>query len=198
MSLLTFPYVTPAYAPQVGAVRGTAFATEVTTARSGIERRRILQTVPRDTLEARWGRRDDARSIAEGVVDFFRQASGAALAFVAFDFDASFAHTRIHVGTTDGAKTVWNLPCAEAATSVTVYLDGVLQSSGFTLATGGANGRKKITFAPAPAAGKAITVGFTGQRAWVCRFLDDTLGLEMDETGLYTLSLRLLEVKGEE
>jgi len=198
MALLTFPYTTPAYAPQVGAVRSIGYATEVTTARSGIERRRVTQSVPREGLNARWGRREDARAISEGIADFFRQTLGAARAFVAFDFDASSVHTRVFVGTTTGARTVWDLPCKVGATAVTVYLDGVLQASGFTLSDDGANGRRKITFSPAPAAGKAITVNFTGQRAWACRFESDQLELEADDNGLYNLALRLIEVKGEE
>lgn len=200
MALPTFPYVTTAYAPQVGAVRGIGFSTAITPTKSGKnEKRRVEWTVPRETLSARWGRREDAKTLAEGIADFFRQTFGPALAFVAFDCDAAFVHTRVYVpkGTTDGTRTVWNLPCADAATSVTVYLDGVLQSSGFTVATGGANGRKKITFSPAPAAGKTLTVGFTGQRAWNCRFEGDVLELEYDDNGLYTFAVRLVEVDEE-
>jgi hypothetical protein len=200
MALLTFPYNTPANGPQVGAVRGIGFSTVVTATESGRnEKRRVQWTTPRETLAARWGRREDAKTLAEGIADFHRQTYGAGLAFVAFDCDAAFAHTRVFVpkGTTDGTRTVWNLPCAEAATSVTIYLDGVLQTTGFTVANGGANGRKTVTFSPAPAAGKTITCNFTGQRAWNCRFENDVLELEYDDNALYAFALRLVEVDEE-
>lgn len=200
MALLTFPFNTPANGPQVGAVRGIESSTAITPTKSGKnEKRRIQWTVPRETLAARWGRREDAKTLAEGIVDFSLQTHGPALAFVAFDCDAAFIHTRIYVpkGTTDGTRTVWNLPCAAAATSVTIYLDGVLQSSGFTVSSDGANGRKKVTFTSAPAAGKTITCGFTGQRAWNCRFEGDVLELEYDDNGLYTFAVRLVEVDEE-
>ena len=199
MALLTFPFNSP-YGPQVGAVRGIGFSTTITPTESGRnEKRRIEWTQAQETLAARWGLREDAKALAEGIADFHRQTFGRGLAFVAFDFDAAFGHTRVYVpkGTTDGARTVWNLPCAAAATSVSIYLDGVLQASGFTVTADGANGRKKLTFTVAPAAGKTITCAFTGQRAWNCRFESDVLELEADDNGLYAFSLRLAEVDEE-
>ncbi len=195
--MLTFPYTSPADAPQVGAVRGVEFRTEISTSRSGIERRRATRTLPTAMLSARWGAREDARAIAAAIEAFFISTRGAATSFVAFDFDPDFPHTGVYVGTTDGAEDEWVLPCKTTATSLAVFLDGVLQASGYTVTDDGANGRKKITFTAPPAAGKAITLSFTGQRAWVCRFESDVLELEFDEAGLYALSLRLREVKGE-
>ena len=200
MALLTFPFNSPANGPQVGAVRGIGFSTTITPTESGRnEKRRIEWTTAQGTLVARWGLREDAKALAEGIADFHRQTFGRGLAFVAFDFDATFAHKRVNVtkGTTDGARTVWNLPCAAAATGVSIYLDGVLQSTGFTLSGDGANGRKKITFAPAPTAGKKLTTDFTGQFAPACRFDNDVLELEADDNGLYAFSLRLVEVDEE-
>jgi hypothetical protein len=199
MALLTFPFNSP-NGPQVGAVRGIGFSTVVTATESGRnEKRRIRWTTAQEILVARWGRRDDAKTIAEGIADFHRQTFGAGLAFVAFDFDATFAHTRVYVpkGTTNGTRTTWNLPCAAAATSVSIYLDGVLQSTGFSVTTDGANGRQKVTWTVAPAAGKTITCNFTGQRAWACRFESDLLELEADDNGLYAFALRLVEVDEE-
>ena len=194
MSLLTFPLIDPSVGPQVGATRSILTSTSVVRTQSGNERRRLMQTIPTEALAATWGPRDDSRWVAEQVAAFFRQTGGPALAFVAFDFDYSFGHQRIYVGTGDGTTTVFQLPCRDTASSIAVYSDGVEQTSGITLAAGD-NERKKVTFATAPAAGKVLTASFTGQRAWVCRFAEDQLDLEMGDAGSYGLSIRLIEVR---
>ena len=122
---------------------------------------------------------------------------GPALPFVAFDFDYSFGHQRIYVGTGDGTTTVWNLPCRDTASSIHVYVDGVEDTNLFTLSDDGANEREKVTFDTAPAAGKVLTASFIGQRAWECRFADDELVLVQEEAGYYGLTVRLIEVRGE-
>ncbi len=193
----TFPLIDPSVGPQVGASRAIRTSTSIARTQSGLERRRVLRTIPGEELTAAWGPRDDARWVAEQIAAFFRQVGGPALPFVAFDFDYSFGHQRIYVGTGDGTTTVWNLPCRDTASSIHVYVDGVEDTNLFTLSDDGANEREKVTFDTAPAAGKVLTASFIGQRAWECRFADDELVLVQEEAGYYGLTVRLIEVRGE-
>jgi len=198
MALLTFPLIDPSVGPQVGASRTIRTATSIVRTQSGLERRRVLRTIPGEELTGFWGPgREDSRWIAEQVAAFFRQTGGPALPFVAFDFDYSFGHQRIYVGTGDGATTAWNLPCRDTASAITLFKDGVEVTTGLTLSDDGANERKKGTFSTAPAAGVVITASFIGQRAWECRFGDDELELSMEDAGFYGLTVRLAEVRGE-
>lgn len=195
--MLTFPLIDPSVAPQVGAVRGISFSTQVARSQTGLERRRVLQTIPRENLVARWAPSDDSRWVAEQVSAFFRQVGGAGVSFVAYDFDYSFSHQRIYVGTGDGTTVAWDLPCRDTASSIKVYKDGTEQTSGITLSDDGTNERKKVTFGTAPAAGVVITASFQGQRAWVCRFASDTLDVTISEADLYELEIGLTQVVGE-
>ena len=198
MALLTFPLIDPSVGPQVGAARTLRSSTSIVRTQSGLERRRVMATVPGEELSADWAPRDASRWVAEQVAAFFRQTGGPAIPFVAFDFDYSFGHQRVYVGTGDGTTTVWNLPCRDTASAVQVYKDGTEQTSGVTVSTDGANERAKVTFGTAPAAGAVVTMSFVGQRAWVCRFGDDVLTLETGDAGSYALADRLVEVRGEE
>lgn len=198
MALLTFPLIDPSVAPQVGASRSIRTSTKITRTETGLERRRIRATIPTDDFEARWNPRDDSRWIAEQLAAFFRQTGGPALPFVAYDWDYSFGHQRIYVGTGNGTRTVWNLPCRNTASTIKVYSDGVEQTSGLTLADTGDNEAKKATFSTAPAAGKVLTASFTGQLRIVCRFAEDRLQLEHADAMLYGISVALVGVKGEE
>lgn len=193
----TFPLIDPAVAPQVGASRAIRTATAIARTQSGLERRRVLRTIPGEELTASWRPRDDSRWIAEQIAAFFRQVGGPALPFVAFDFDYSFGHQRIYVGTGDGTEDEFTLPCRDTASGVVLFKDGVEVTSGVTLSDDGANEREKATFSAAPAAGVVITASFVGQRAWECRFADDELVLVQEDAGCYGLSLRLIEVRGE-
>lgn len=199
MALLTFPLIDPSVGPQVGASRKIRTATSVARTQSGRERRRVMRTIPGEELTAYWGpAREDSRWIAEQVAAFFRQTGGPALPFVAFDFDYSFGHQRIYVGTGDATTTVFQLPCRDTASSIVLFKDGVEVTSGLTLSDDGDNERKKATFSAAPAAGIVITASFVGQRAWVCRFAEDELELVQEDAGFYGLTVRLSAVPGEE
>ena len=70
-----------------------------------------------------------------------------------------------------------------------VYLNGVAQSSGFSLTT-----PNTLTFATAPGAGVAITADFS--YAFQCRFLDDQNDFENFTSGLWTVqTLKFRSVK---
>jgi len=196
--MLTFPLIDPSVAPQVGAVRSVETATSILRL-AGRERRRILATVPTDTLEMRWTPyREDSRWIAEQLAAFFRQTGGPALPFVCYDWDYSFGHQRIYVGTGNGTTTVWDLPCRDTASNITVYSDGVEVTVGLTLSDDGANEAKKATFAVAPLAGKVLTASFTGQLRIIARFAEDRLALEYAEAMTYGIAVRIVGLRGEE
>lgn len=197
MSLQTFPYVEPADAPAVGSSRGPTFATEITVSRNGREQRRPLSSVGRERLDVQFPPREGIRAVAQAIEAFFRARKGSAEAFVLFDFDPTYVHAGIYVGDGNGTTTQFDLPCRVGATSVSIYLDGVLQSSGFTLSDAGANGRRRVTFTVAPTAGKLISCDFTGQRAFVVRFESDRLTLKTEQAGAYSLAFSVVEVPGE-
>ncbi len=199
MALLTFPLIDPSVAPQIGASRSIRTATQIVRAQTGLERRRVLATIPTVDFEAHWNPRDDSRWIAEQLSAFFRQTAGPALPFVAYDWDYSFGHQRIYIGTGDGTDTAWNLPCRDTASAITVYSDGTeVAGADLTLSDDGDNEAMKVTFDTAPAAGKVLTASFTGQLRIVCRFGEDQLRLEFADAGLYGISVPLVGLKGEE
>jgi len=193
----TFPYYEPADAPSVGYSRGPRFGTEIVATMTGLEQRRILMPIPRQFLRISFGLRDGITAMVQAIEEFFVARKGKAEAFVLYDCDASYQHRAVYVGTTDGTTTVWDLPCRTTATSLSLYLDGVLQSSGFAIADTGANMRKRVTFSPAPAAGKHITLTFTGQRAFTVRFDSDDLTIRNEDGGLYTVAFDAVTVLGE-
>lgn len=195
--MLTFPLIDFTVAPQIGAVRSVNTSTSIRRTPNR-ERRRLLATIPTDDFEMRWNPRDDSRWIAEQLAAFFRQTGGPAFPFVCYDWDYSFGHQRIYVGTGNGTRTVWNLPCRDTASDITVYSDGVEQTTGLTLSDDGDNEAKKATFTAAPAAGKVLTASFTGQLRVVARFAEDRLSLEYADALMYGISVRLVGLKGEE
>lgn len=197
MALLTFPMIDPSVAPQIGSARELVAATRITKTETGLERRRVRATYLTVDLAAVWAPRDDSRWIAEQISAFFRQTAGPAIPFVAYDWDHSFGHQRVYVGTADGTRTVWTLPCRDTASAITVYSDGVEQTTGLTLSDDGDNEAKKATFSTAPAAGKVLTASFTGQLRVVCRFGEDRLRLEFADAGAYGISIPLVGLKGE-
>jgi hypothetical protein len=198
MALLTFPLIDPSVAPQVGAARDIVTSTSIKRTETGLERRRVRATIPTDDMEAHWNPREDSRWIAEQLAAFFRQSAGPAIPFVAYDWDYSFGHQRIYVGTGDGTRVAWNLPCRDTASAIKVYSDGVEQTTGLTLSDDGDNEAKKATFGTAPVAGKVLTCSFTGQLRIICRFGEDQLRLEFADAMLYGISVSLVGLKGEE
>jgi hypothetical protein len=104
------------------------------------------------------------------------------------------------IGTGDGATTVFPLlasiggysgPVYGTSGASAVYLNGVSQSSGWSVSTGYL---PAIAFASAPGAGVAITADFG--ILWLCRFAEDIQDFEEFMTMLWTLrTLRLMTVR---
>lgn len=198
MPLPTFPWVTPSDAPLVGFRSGVSFRTEVTTARSGVEKRRIAWAYPRHLLgNLDWSRMENAATKANALYAFFCARKGRAEAFVIFDFDAARSYTDVRVGIATAAQTVIDLPSRDA-TSVTVKLNGVTKTGTFA-ALAGANGGDRFTLDVAATGGEVITASFTGQRKHVVRFDADELNIESLGNLRYGgLTVPIIEVIGEE
>lgn len=176
MSLATFLWVATTDAPRVGARTAARFRTKVTTAESGVEKRRICWPRPKHRLDLDWSRMENAATKANALYDFFVARKGMGEAFIVFDFDATRAYVDVRVGIATAAQTVIDLP-SRNATSVTVKLDGVAKAGTFA-ALGGANGRDKFTLDVGATGGEVITASFTGQRAFPARLDIDELTIE--------------------
>lgn len=197
MTLPTFPWVAPSDAPRVGGTAGAAFSTEVSEARSGIEFRRYLQTLPRHRLTMDFSRQENAATKADTLYAFFCARKGRAEAFAIFDFNPLRSYTDVFVCAATAGQTVLNLPCRNA-TSVTVKLD-VVTKTGSLSATAGTNGRDRFTLSVGATGGETVTVSFTGQRFYVVRFDIDEMTIEYLTNRLHGgLSFPVRELKSEE
>lgn len=196
MALATFLWVAPSDAPRVGARITARFRTKVTTAESGVEKRRICWPRPKHRLDLDWSRMENAAIKANALYDFFVARLGMAGAFIVFDFDATRAYSDVRVDVATAAQTVINLP-SRNATSVTVKLDGVTKTGTFA-ATAGLNGRDKFTLTVGATGGEVITASFTGQRAYPARLDIDELTIEYLTNRLHGgLALPCVEVFNE-
>ena len=197
MALATFPFVDTTAAPRVGAKAGARFRTQVTTAQSGVEKRRKRWPLGRHVLEMDWSRKENAYTIADALFAFFEARGGMAEAFVVFDFNAVRSYVDVRFAAATAGQTTFNLP-SRNATSVTVKLNGVTKTGTFT-ATAGANGRDRFVLSVAAVGGELVTVSFTGQRAYVARNANDELTLEYLTNRLVGgLTISLIEVFAEE
>jgi len=134
------------------------------------------------------------------IVGFFEQCRGenAPFYFEPPELSPVFAQT---IGTGDGSTTVFafdvpiggvSLSPANVGSSPNIYLDGVLQSSGYTVNTVVLS--PSVTFTTAPAPGVAVAGDF--HWFFLCRFDDDSADAEEFLSRLYALqSLRLKTVR---
>jgi uncharacterized protein (TIGR02217 family) len=151
----------------VGAVGGPAFSTTVIATASGYEQRNVNRAEARGRWNVATGikRRED---VAE-LIEFFRCRMGRAYGF-RFKDHTDFRAIAQLLGTGDGSTTSFQLgkrytsgPATvtrtirkPVASTVKVYRDGVLASTGLTVdTTTGA-----VTFSTAPAVGVVVTADF--------------------------------------
>ena len=135
----------------------------------------------------------------QAIAGFFEQASGADEPFWVAPPGLSAAAGQA-IGTGDGTATVFPLvasiggysgPVYGTSGVSAVYLDGVLQASGWSVSSGYL---PAITFASPPGAGVAITADFG--ILWLCRFAEDVQDFEEFMTMLWALrTLRLMTVR---
>jgi uncharacterized protein (TIGR02217 family) len=135
----------------------------------------------------------------QSLMGLYLQCQGQANPFLFFDPTDNSVTGQV-IGTGNGSTTAFQLIRSVASAtdpvlqpiSPAIYLNGALQTSGYSISTGANSGL--ITFATAPASGVAIT--WTGQFYWLCRFLDDQMDFENFMVGLWTVkSVKFRSVK---
>jgi hypothetical protein len=123
--------------------------------------------------------------------DFYMARRGAFESFYFYTIDADTFNEPLYVGMGDGMASTFDLP-GKSTSAQSIYLDGVLQSSGFNILTGGGDGSSdRVHFTTAPAAGLVIVCTFSGFMRIRCRFQDDKLTKERFSVALYKTGLSL-------
>lgn len=127
--------------------------------------------------------------------NFFMATKGQKNAFWFFD-PAPIAgnvtsHVGQYVGIGNGVSQIFDLPGKSTSTRV-LYVNGAVQSSGFSYLTGGGDGSAdRVQFTVAPALGDLITVDFTGQLRIRSRFAADKLSRESFSRILFNYGIKL-------
>lgn len=121
--------------------------------------------------------RDDVNDEYQTLVSFFNSRQGR-FDYFYYQDPSEYQVTAQGLGSGDGVQTQFPLvkslgtfsePVFHSPSVTAVYLDGVLQSSGWTLtASTGGYGDDTITFSTPPGSGVAVTADF--QFVYVCRF----------------------------
>ena len=134
------------------------------------------------------------------IVGFFEECEGEATSFY-FEPPTLSPVAAQPIGTGDGSTATFpftvsiggaTLSPAGVGTVSAVYLNGVVQSGGYTVNTTAL--APSVTFATAPAAGVAVTADFHWY--FLCRFDDDSEDFEEFMAALYALrSLKLRTVR---
>ena len=184
-----------------GSSGGPTFSTDVIEAFSGFEQRNINWSAARARYNVAHGVK--TQSQLDELIAFFRARQGKAIGFRFKDW-ADYQAVAQNIGTGNGSQTVFQLT-KKYTSSVTVtrvikkpvnnatlkvYLNAVLQSSGYTVnyATG------EITFTTAPGSGVAVTADFEFDVP--VRFDTDQLDAAIDDFGTRSWSdIPLVEVR---
>lgn len=184
-----------------GSSGGPTFSTDVIEAFSGFEQRNINWSAARARYNVAHGVK--TQSQLDELISFFRARQGKAIGFRFKDW-TDYQAVAQNIGTGNGSQTLFQLT-KKYTSSVTVtrvikkpvnnatlkvYLNAVLQSSGFTVnyATG------EITFTTAPGSGVAVTADFEFDVP--VRFDTDQLDAAIDDFGTRSWSdIPLVEVR---
>lgn len=182
MSISQFPTGLPGITYNI--VRTTQNSTRKLTARSGLNYRSKNWTSPIYTYNLTYSVLRQGRNGLTELSTLFGFINQMAGQYQAFAFDDSYTPddsvTTQQLGVGNGTQTVFPLvrsfggytdPVLLANTVSAVYLNGVLQGSGYTLTQIGSYGTDSITFASAPGNGVPVTASFTF--FWVCSFDED-------------------------
>lgn len=157
--------------------RKSMFNTKVLSAQTGREFRASFTSYPKYTIDLTF----DYLSLADwkSLLGFFNQRRGRFDSFLFEDInDKSVVAQSIGTGT--GSQTTFQLvrvlggftePCENINGTPSIYLNGVLQVSGYTISATGV-----VTFSAAPSLGVAIT--WTGDYYWRVRFDQDSSEFE--------------------
>jgi uncharacterized protein (TIGR02217 family) len=184
-----------------GSSGGPEYATDIVVSQSGHEQRNIHWSQARARYNVAHGVKTKAQ--LDALIAFFRARKGRANGFRFKDWTDYQAIAQL-LGTTNGVQTSFVLTkhytsggasetrriTKPVASSVTVYLAGVRQTSGLSvdLASG------TVTFSSPPASGKAVTADFEFDVP--VRFDTDRLSSTLEAYGVHSwLDIPLVEVR---
>ncbi len=178
------------FTPAFGLKEDIEFSTLIFQADSGKEKRRSKWSKGIRTLDT-WLENENETAVSL-IWEFFKARKGKYDTFWV-KFPTSFKVTLEVVGTGGGGQTVFNLDYFSVdLASFKVYLNGILQVSGYTVSNDLTNEIAKITFSVAPGAGVAVTASY--EYYIQVRFDDDKLSRELVQYKLYNTTLKFKEV----
>lgn len=178
------------FTPAFGLKEDIEFSTLIFQADSGKEKRRSKWSKPIRTLDT-WLENENEEAV-NLIWEFFKARKGKFDTFWV-KFPTSFKVPGEAVGAGNGSQTVFNLDYFPVVlSSAKVYLNGILQVSGYTISNDLTNEIAKITFNVAPGAGVVITADY--EYYIQVRFDDDKLSRELVQYKLYNTTLKLKEV----
>ena len=179
-------------------------STRVLTATSGVEYRAQNWSSPRwkFSIPIAFLRQFGSYTEQTSLIGFILTAAGQ---FAAWRYDDPFDDTATNqnLGTGTGSQTAFPLlrtiggftePVLYCSSMNAVYLNGVLQTSGYTLTQSGTYGPDTLTFTSAPSSGAIVTVSFNFN--FVCRFTTDEPELSNDLAYIWSQkALEFISVK---
>jgi hypothetical protein len=188
MSILPIASITPDL-PQDPITEELEFKTLISNYEpQGREQRKEKWHFPRRNLTINY--KDITKEQCRLLWAFYIARKGPREAFSVF-LTRTDSYVEEYVGVGDGSTLTFNLPC-KSSVGVSVYLDSVIQPSGYTLThLSGADGEDKITFDSAPEAGAVITVTFTGYLKVRSRFMEDKTSFDDFYRRVFVIGLKL-------
>lgn len=178
------------FTPNFGFKESIKFYTNIFQGDSGKEKRRSKWAAPLRTLE--FNLENESESDIDAIWDFYVARKGRYDTFwVKFPTDKNKKVVGEAVGTAGGAETEFPLDKFPVDTdSVKVYIDGVLQTSGYTIDNNLTEEQAKIIFSSPPSGVLTADYEFYIQ----VRFSEDELTREGVSVRLFSVGLGLVEV----
>lgn len=167
------------------------FSTLISPFDSGNEQRRSKWVFPRFNVRLRFS--NLSKTDMAVLWNFFMARRGAYEAFYFFTPAALLPEswTGQYCGTGTGAMTTFDIPGVNTS-GHNIYIDGVLQVSGYSILYGGGDGGSdRVEFSGAPASGSIVSADFAGRLRIRCRFKNDKMNAELFEFMLYRTGLEL-------
>jgi len=122
--------------------------------------------------------------------NFYNARRGAYEAFYVYALDTA-DYKGLFVATADGSTTTFDIP-GKSTSEQSIYLNGILQSSGYSILTGGGTENSdRVEFSSAPPEGTVISCDFTGYLRNRCRFEEDSMSWEWFSVACHTTGLQL-------
>lgn len=178
------------FTPEFGLKEDIEFSTLIFQADSGREKRRSKWSKPIRTLDC--SLENENEEAVNLIWEFFKARKGKYDTFWV-KFPTSFKVNAEAAGTGNGSQTVFNLDCFPVdPASVKVYLDGILQVSGYTITNDLTNEVAKIIFSSPPGENAAVAADY--EYYIQVRFDDDKLSKELVQYKLYNTTLTFKEV----